>query len=593
MMLYKSTVSTSQWLSGVLHAFFRKQPVTTTAVIVTSVLSRITKLLAFLLPLKVILLAGSSGVPRYFPFIDPNYKMDWIIWLTAAAFVSYGLKLVMDALAKRLSESGSAEVLQEANELTVIKNQVEEGRIYYMMICQVCASLMFILIGISVLLWLNIKLAGVLAGLMLSQYMFTAWAMNGSDNVDPGKLRRFIQESTGNYLSILVSLNFLLGFLVILAPFMSEGATGNILVAILSFVITRQILGNSASIIKYTTSMASEYHKVNALVFRDYQLEKMLGKLDRTFKDLFHKSVRQVSVHRELEQSGRRRDDVDVQWTDSAIKGVYIFNISTENMEGREHELYQLQVTSPRIIHQVEYEDFLFRSISRGRLKAPELLSCYKEGPFECRIYDHGSGAMVSDQEWRNAYFGLLEHYWSCQPPKSLITSYTASHLLLDSRLNSELLERLGVAVDRESEARTLSALQSQISHIRDRVASMPLYVNNLYADRYNVVRYDTDDYRMMYWGRWTLEPIGAVLPRALNLDRLNDMLGNASKSRSDCHAPIAIDHLLLVSLCKQFVDKIDRERYKSALRVGEHILKKLSTPDMGHAGAEGRRSLR
>jgi hypothetical protein len=38
-------------------------------------------------------------------------------------------------------------------------------------------------------------------------------------------------------------------------------------------------------------------------------------------------------------------------------------------------------------------------------------------------------------------------------------------------------------------------------------------------------------------------------------------------------------------------VEYIDKERYKSALRTSEQIIKKLSTFDFNHAAAEGRRS--
>jgi len=63
--LYQETVDAFTWLARVIGAFWRAQPRITASVIGAPVLSRFTGLGAFLLPLKVLLLAGSQGVPRY------------------------------------------------------------------------------------------------------------------------------------------------------------------------------------------------------------------------------------------------------------------------------------------------------------------------------------------------------------------------------------------------------------------------------------------------------------------------------------------------------------------------------------------------
>jgi hypothetical protein len=85
--------------------------------------------LAFLLPLKVILLAGSEGVPKYFrPLIaEPAHREYWIIGLAVATVTFYLLALVLDAVSSRLSSSGGIEILQCANEMTIMNDQ--ENRI--------------------------------------------------------------------------------------------------------------------------------------------------------------------------------------------------------------------------------------------------------------------------------------------------------------------------------------------------------------------------------------------------------------------------------------------------------------------------------
>src|SRR5690606_19667447 len=114
----------------------------------------------------------------------------------------------------------SAEILQEANDLVVIRDQAAAAETYYMMFCEICASMVFVVLGFAVLYFLNTWLLLFLLGLVVSQFVLSALVMSGPDNVNPGPFRRFIQENLGSYLSVLSSLNFLTGFLVILAPFM-------------------------------------------------------------------------------------------------------------------------------------------------------------------------------------------------------------------------------------------------------------------------------------------------------------------------------------------------------------------------------------
>lgn len=578
MKLYRQTISAWSWLFSVIRAFLSKRSATTVAVICASVLSRIAKLLAFFLPLKVILLAGSSGVPRYLPFVDPAHKMEWIAGLTAGAFASYALMLAMDALVRRWSEDAGAEIHQEANELVVFMNQQAEAESYYMRFCQVCAGMVFVALGMLVLCVVDLRLALFLTVLVAAQFVFSAFVMSGPDDVNPGAFRRFIEENLGGYLSVLSSLNFLSGFLVILAPFLGTGGEGNILMAILSIVIVRQVLANLSAVVKGTVELSEDRHKINALVFREYQLEKVEHRLQKTLRELFHRSARYVRIREELERCGRPSAGLTVAWVDPFVRGVSLFDISTggEDRGGTAH--YQLQVFPPSQLHQMENEDFLFRSLSRPRLKAPALVTSFAEGPFECRIYEHGTGAGVSAGAWWECYRGLLEHYWSCLPPRGLVSAFSASHPPFHKRLSDEMAGRLNVAVDTEAEEALHAAFQSQLPSIRDWISTLPLYVHNPDINRYGVVHTGDGDVRVMHWGRWTLEPVGAFLPRGIDESALAAMLGKARRERGDIPDGLTPGQLILVSQCRQLEDEIGRERHKSALQLLPAILDGFAT---------------
>lgn len=588
MKLYRQTASSWSWLFGVIRVFLRKRALTTLGVICALVLSRIAKLLAFFLPLKAILLAGSSGVPRYLSFVDPAHKIEWIAGFTVGAFLSYALMLTMDALARRGSEDASAEIHQEANDLVVVGNQRAQAEWCYVTMCETCASMVFALLAISALCVLNLHLALFVAALLVLEFSMSALVMGSRDDVNPGVFRRILEENLAGYLSVLSSVNFLSGFLVILAPFVLGGGEGNILIAILSFVLLRQALANLSDIVRSTVVLSENRQKIDALIFREHQMGAVEHKLQKTLRELFHHAARHARVAEEFEKIGRPALGLRVEWIDPCLRGVSLFNVATGEPDATAH--FQLQVFSPNQLHQTENEDFLFRHMPRVRLKAPALATSFAEGPFQCRIYEQGSGEEIAAGAWPECYRTLLAHYWSCQPPKALISAFSASHRLLHDRLSDEMAERMLVAADTGAEQALYERFRTELPAIRDWLRSLPVYVHNPDLGRLTTVRGGDDGgYLVMCWGRWILEPVGAFLPREADDKALSALLDGVRRERSDV-AMLTAGQLLLVQRCRQFEDEIGRERYRAALQLAGTLVEEYAAHVDARDPAESRR---
>src|SRR5690606_9456503 len=99
MNLFRQTADFLSWFCRIIGRFVRVKRATTLTVVAAAVLSRVTNMLAFLLPLKIVLLAGSDGVPRYFQVIGSiDQKGPWILGLSIGAIACYAATLLLDAL---------------------------------------------------------------------------------------------------------------------------------------------------------------------------------------------------------------------------------------------------------------------------------------------------------------------------------------------------------------------------------------------------------------------------------------------------------------------------------------------------------------
>ena len=568
-----------RWFGQVMGVFLGTRPMTTLVVIGATTVARVTGFLALLLPLKVILLAGSPGVPRYFQFfIEPDAKLGWIIGLSIGAIGLYVATQVLDALSRRLALAASSEVLEATNELSVIQNQEQQAQSYYARFCQVSAYTIFALVALAVIPLLDLVLFVFLVSVILLQFVFSAWAVAGDDDVNPGRLKAFITEKLGSYLGILRAINILGAFLVIITPFVLTG-TGNILVALVSFLLLRQMLGMAGGAVSTAVGLDKQRHRINTLVFRDFQLEEKEQRSSLALRDVFEKNKRNRIAERVL-VSDKQEGRVESRWLDSAIPGVKTFTVMATDNETNNYRYFQQQVFAKRRAYQLDNEEVLFQHLPRHRLKAPEAVARFSEGPFECQLCEFGTAEALDAPAWKQWQNPLLAHCWGVEVPRSLMDAYSASKFLLQQRLNPKLLERLTIAVDTDREAADLSAFREQLPEIKQRLRSLPLYVRNPDMARLNVVHADEPgDVLIMSWSRWALEPIGAVLPPRISDAQVDDMLQTAKGMRSDIPAEFGIADIRFADACWRLDRAIAREQYKFALGLCHYLVYHDSIP--------------
>jgi hypothetical protein len=575
MHLPKETAAFFHWQYQVIKVFLRVRLGPTLGLITALGAAKITRLLAFMLPLKVVLLAGSGGVPRYFQFfVHPDDKTAWIIGLTGAAFVCYFATLALEAFSTRIAHDVSSDILQEAGVVSKLSNQTEDAQSYYEKFCQISAHLLFALTGLLALALFNTWLFTALVMLFVIQFIFSAWLVRGENDLHPGRFKAYVFEKLKNYLGILSSINFLAAFLVILVPFLISDK-GNILVAIGSIIITRQMLGSLVATVSNANSLSKNRHRIDPLVFRDFYLEEPEAKEGQTLRNFFHKQAREHSVAEVLKSVVQTDAELEVKWEDSTLKGINTFVVEINDNAGVEARYYQMQVFPPNMFHQLENEEFLFRQIPKSCLNAPEVLVRFAEGPFECQICQYGEAKPMSLKEWNNAWPGLLQQTWACSPPKTLVKAYEASTPLLHKRLNQNLIKRLDIALDNTDELSILEQFSRKLPEIRQILMEMPIYIHNEDFQYKNIIPVkESQSYYIMSWRNWSIEPIGVWFPKNVKEDQLTGMLEHVRSFRSDIPKEFGYEHVMLASKCWQMERNIKRGAYKLALDVMQQILK-------------------
>jgi hypothetical protein len=205
-------------------------------------------------------------------------------------------------------------------------------------------------------------------------------------------------------------------------------------------------------------------------------------------------------------------------------------------------------------------------------LKAPPLVAEYSEGGFDCLISDVG---MVTADPRPDAETmdDLLEHYWSLDPGAQLTKAFSTSHQLLGERLVEKLVAKAGVAIDSDDEAETLAAFQRRLPRVRRLLRTMPLYVFNPHLDPGQVYLRAGGQGVVTSWGRWSLEPIGVVLPEDDTEEALVSRLERVRQARSSLPDDFGVGHLRLAADGFFLERQLERGHFKRALATMAELL--------------------
>lgn len=514
MKLWTDTRESISWLIQILRQCLRITTRTTVAVIAYSVLARITRMLAFLLPLKVILLAGAPGVPRYFAaLLAPDQKDAGILALSAAAILCYAITLFLEARSKRLAENGSDELLAASGVMALVSNQRILAQGFFARFMHVASGVIFALAGLAVLGLLNPTLLLWLAGLLLAFFLVTSLALRNLTPLTRTWLSDLITERLGNYLSILSGVAFLSSFLVILYPFVA-GTNGNILVAIVCVVLLRQVLAALSGSVRDIVSLAGQRQLIDSLIFPQRQFKPAESKIQRTLRDLFGREDRERKIAEELADLVGPGQTIQLRWRDVAVRGLAEFDIDIDGGEAPSRHLRQC-VFPPRLHRLVENEDLLFRHIARETVLAPPVVKRYVHGEHECLVYDVGCAREPLPAEVAALHNDFIARLWSVAPPAELVATYRRSHRILSERLTDDFVARMDIAADTAADAEALDRFRLALPSVQSALAELPLRLIHSGFLPQNILLERTGRIKAMGWGRWSLDPIGAGLPRA------------------------------------------------------------------------------
>lgn len=561
-----------KWLIYIGRRFFRALPWATLAVVLSVLISQVSMLLASLLPLKVIMLLGSSEIPKYFPEILQGLERAQLVFgLSLAAMAFFALHLLAEKLAASSIGYGARKLIEQSKKMTLFEHQEETAAKGYQRFAGGVANVVFVVLAFSVLVPIYPLLAVVSLGyVLLAGFSVLAWKHFSSGGWD------WTPKSV-QLINALGILGFLVCFVFMVVDILYAGAV-SVLWAVVSLLLIRQVLkGVSGGVVDFCS--LSQYRlPLNALFLHEHVL---LGaekeREPSSIWDMVSPDVRDgwlPAVVGEVAQCPV--DGLQIFWQKSGIFDIASLRVKSLGGGKKTGDfLVSLYAASRGVV--ARHEASLLMEMNTSKAPFSRLLGVDQVTGYHCHVYDWADLNPCDPVKYAELKLRVNEDLLSLAPPDGLVERYRRTKPFFWKALNETLIDRIYLVVKDDGERQIVMRFAQQLESILSHLRKLPLVVVNPDIWKTTLWQNDAGETRVSYWGRWSLEPAGSNWPHhESDLKALANALRDAQSRRADLQN-VTGDQLALAALSYALVAAFQRQDYEGVLDLMVPVLDKAN----------------
>lgn len=559
-------LKTLRWSVSLGAKFGRVVPLHTLAVVLLTLVSLISTLLAFFLPLKVVVLLGSEGMPRYFPASFAQFDRDTLIaYLGLATAGFFLLHLLAEKLIGWTTERATRELLAKSQKMTLFENQDEIAANAYQRYSRAFASAVFVTLA---LLGLGIFYPGITA-LMLG-YMVFAMLVILLLHRTSAHVREQLESRLASTLNLVAGFGFFFAFGYLLVDFIFWTPPGFI-IAIVALIASRQIMQRACGAVGDLAALQNQRLKLDALFFHGKVLLPQRQRTDKTIWPLLAPDSRGTWLRLVLaELTGRTTDTLESTWHQLGVPNVAGLNVETDN-ERYLFKLFDFNRNS-LALHEVT----LLGESLKG-LPALPWIGATQVQRYHCLVYELPTGKTPSLRQTKKTAAKTRSSLLAVEPSKALAQRFQRSKPMLWQRLDAMMWDKLNVAADTAQQHEAIADFLMQLPVLMRELRSLPLVIVTSESQQDSLWLPEDGAPVLINWGNWSLEPVGAGwLDKPDSLQHLASALVEAAAQRPTL-ASVPARQAELAALAFALERECNRQRFVQALELLPLLLERLT----------------
>lgn len=551
---------------------FRCSPLVFMAEIPIFVVNQVAFVLALMLPLKVIIMLGSDGVPRYFRFFMTEETRDaWLVGLALAAVGMFLIYLATNFVLSRLEKRGGERVLIQSRKTGLFDDQDRFASDVFGRVVATWGAVAMAIGGVALGLVLEWRLIVLVLAAIVLEFVFFAIYWNRFGTPERADELEQLAARRTNILQNLSAINVLLLFGGLVYLFLTDPAM-NFIVGVLLFLLARQILARSVRIFADANFFMQNRERIDALVHPGRHLREKRSSDRDSFESLLMPERRSRFFHAIGQAAGTDLAASGWQWRDAPGKGGAFFVRPATSDEPSE---FRIKIKMRKGDAGLARETMFYRSDSAGGLG------------LSCELVDAGSmfgrGYLLlrssplepcPPQDAPEIAFQIRTRLWKHQPDKDLAQRLLRSFPPLDVRLTPERISRVRLACNKPLEEQLLDEFLGRLPQVIDALQRLPRALCNQALVGPNIFLMNSQDPVVLNWEAIRIDIIGADLLTA-DLDRtyFQDFIGKALDNKDCSNATLPTRALPLVVQAAQIDRLISLEAYGAALETVPRLL--------------------
>ncbi|MES3675210.1 hypothetical protein QC589_04575 [Halomonas elongata] len=547
-----------RWIVSLGAKFFRVVATQTIAIIFFTLVSQMSSLLASLLPLKVVILLGSDGVPRYFPDFLADLNRDLLIaGLSLATLGFFLIHLISEKVVGWITVLGTSRLLVKSHKMVLFENQDQVAASGYQRYSRALASGVFIGFAMCGLGWFYPEVTMVIIGYIVVVLLLLSALYRYS-----AIMRERLETKLRDILNVVGGTGFFVAFAFLVLDFIVFNPPG-VIIAIVTLILSRQIMTRATGLVADLAALNQQRVKLDALFFHGKVLLSSSIQHERTIWPLLQPRARQQWVRAVLEEfSDDDVTDIDCEWHQTGQTNLAALRVITGSRR------YLIKLFEKNHSSHALHEATLMGEGVLDLLPAPRFVGATHVQKFHCLLYELPAGNPPPLVEVRRKTQPLRGQLLAVEPPSQLCHRYQRSRPMLWQRLNVDLLERMYMAITSDEQWAMLDSLMENLTRLAAKLQALPLVLHQ--PDLSQDTLWVTDDASAiaLNWGRWSLEPLGAGWPEgAAELQQLESAIIKAGESRPALRE-VAIEDAELSALAFALERECNRQRYVQALEL-------------------------
>lgn len=585
----------ARWSGSVYRKLFAIVPWRTAGVAIFSLFSQFTLMLAFFLPLKVIILIGSTGIPKYFPQSWASLDRDsLVIMLSVSAVVFYLLHLVAERGVDTFADSGARTLVARSRKMTLFAGQEEFAKSVYQRMSRILAAGCFLVLVALFFVLFYPYLFFVLAAYLSLSLLLVSLAAELN-----GRVNRLLVEQTKLFIQTASGIGFLCLFVFMVADFVLWQGVG-VMVAIISLLLSRQLLQKLVGALVDGVSLYQKRLKINALFFHGHMLSHTASVVhDSSVWRFLDRDIQQQEVARFLLEEGRDTSSLTIAamtWQEQDQQGILCFRVDVDRQgprgkESRVHYLLKIYDTGKQSLARREKE--LLQSQLAPPPPSLKVVALGDIVGYAAIAYRLEGAREVSSRESSEARLEFMASCWSSRPSASTLDRYARSHPLLAARLSEQTLERLEAIALNGTGLADVHRLREAFERIKGVLDDLPRCLVNKSVSRHGLLRTRGGAVVASAWASWALEPVGVGLPVSDSaFDRLPALLERAATTNPEL-VDINPRRVMLAAYMAHWERLCARQQYTQAIRLIPAMLSCLEAVEASRDDASGQPAAR